>query len=100
MVNKLTLQVISECIGTLVFLLVISNVVNKNSFGSNGPFVIGLTLAFVIVAFGSISGGHFNPAVTFMVLLSEGKSRDFSKAFWYVCAQLTGAAAAYGLSQV
>jgi aquaporin TIP len=55
----------------------------------------GLALLVVVSAFGAVSGGHFNPAVTFGLLIT-GKIQA-AKAAGYVVAQLVGAVAAAGL---
>jgi len=49
----------------------------------------GLTLAGMIVCFGSISGGHFNPAVSFAVWLRQ--KLDAEVLLGYLLAQLAGA---------
>lgn len=76
--------VIGEFIGTFIFLLVILAV------GQPIPIVIGLLAA--ILAFGGVSGGHFNPAVSTM-LLAKG---DISVVTFlvYVVAQVLGGLAA------
>lgn len=74
-----------EFIGTFIFLTVILNT------GTAIP--IGIGLAAVIFAFGIISGGHFNPAVSFMMYIKgDIKAQTFSA---YVIAQLLGGYAAY-----
>lgn len=76
--------VLGEFIGTFVFLLVILVV------GQPIPIVVGLLAA--ILAFGNLSGGHFNPAVSTM-MLAKG---DISVAQYvlYVVAQVLGGLAA------
>ena len=49
----------------------------------------GIVLAVLVSSFGAISGGHFNPAVTFGVWL-VGRIPTV-RALWYVWAQLVGA---------
>src|SRR4051794_22765853 len=49
----------------------------------------GLALAVMISALGAVSGGHFNPAITFGFLIT-GRQRAGS-ALRYVLAQLAGA---------
>lgn len=49
----------------------------------------GIVLAVLVSALGAVSGGHFNPAVTFGVWLA-GKL-DWHRALAYVVAQLIGA---------
>ena len=71
---------LAEFLGTflLVSVVVGSGIMAENlSMGNNGVALLGNTIAtgailFVIIKmFGSISGAHFNPAVTMMFLLRE-----------------------------
>ena len=71
----------AEAIGTMIFFSCIL------AWGEPIPIVIGLLAA--IYAFGKISGGHFNSAVSFMMLLKG--DIDMSKFIAYVAAQLIGA---------
>jgi aquaporin Z len=76
--------VLGEFIGTFVFLLVILVV------GQPIPIVIGLLAA--ILAFGSLSGGHFNPAVSTM-MLAKGDI-NIMTYLMYIIAQVLGGLAA------
>ena len=78
------LSYIVEFIGTFIFLSVILRV------GEPIPIVVGLLAA--IYFGGSISGGHFNPAVSFMMFLKNSLSATDLPV--YVLAQLAGGAAA------
>ena len=71
----------SEVIGTMVFFTCIL------SLGEPIPIVIGLLA--VIYAFGKVSGGHFNPALSFMMLIKG--DIHVTKFVAYVAAQLIGA---------
>ena len=73
-----------ELIGTFVFLSIILRT------GEAIPIAIGLLSA--IYFGGSISGGHFNPAVSFMMYLNN--VLDVTQLPMYVLAQLTGGALA------
>ena len=74
-----------EFIGTFIFLSVI--IITGN------PLAIGLTLAAVIWFGSKASGGHFNPAVTFMMYLNKKLS---ATQFWgQTIAQVLGAIAAF-----
>lgn len=53
------------------------------------PLAVGLSLAVMIFAFGHISGGHFNPAVTLAVFIRGGI--DYLSALEYAVSQLVGA---------
>ena len=72
---------ISECIGTALFFTCIL------AYGEPIPIAIGLLAA--IYAFGKVSGGHFNCAVTFMMYL-KGDINSM-KCILYILAQLLGA---------
>lgn len=74
-------KIVAEVAGTFVFFSAIL------SYGEPIPIVIGLLAA--IYAFGKISGGHFNSAVSFMMLLKG--DMDITTFILYVVAQLVGA---------
>ncbi len=78
-------SLIVEFLGTFIFLSIIIRT-------SNAIF-IGLTLTFVILLGGWISGGNFNPAVSFMMLLND--KLDLKTMAMYIVAQLLGAVAAF-----
>jgi MIP family channel proteins len=90
---------LGELIGTLLLVFFITSVVtlfvstgSQASFGSDFAvvgLVQGLALFGVIVIFGAVSGGHFNPAVT----LAAATIRRISPidAVIYILAQLSGA---------
>jgi MIP family channel proteins len=90
---------LAELIGTFLLVFFITSVVvlfvstgSQAQFGSDYAvvgFVQGLTLFGVIVMFGAVSGGHFNPAVT----LAAATIKRISPldAVIYILAQLSGA---------
>jgi MIP family channel proteins len=90
---------LAELIGTFLLVFFITSVVTlfvstggQVSFGSDFAvvgLVQGLTLFGVIVMFGAVSGGHFNPAVT----LAAATIKKISPldAVIYILAQLSGA---------
>ena len=81
---------IAEFLGTLVFLTVIAK-----SDGTAWKIVMGLLGAILLM--GDVSGGHFNPAVSFMMMLN-GKL-DNTGFVMYVASQLLGGAAAIQLAK-
>ena len=83
-----------EFIGTFVFLTAILMATAKgSSMGSIAPLIIGIALVGCIGAFGSVSGGHFNPSVTAM-FFAKGDIKQ-NDAIAYVGAQIAGGLAAW-----
>jgi glycerol uptake facilitator protein len=88
-------RLLAECAGTTVLCLFgIGAAVSVAAAGAGGPGLLiialahGLALAVAIYAFGSVSGGHYNPTVT-VALAVRGRFpwRDVPA---YVVAQLVG----------
>jgi len=79
-------KLLSEFLGT--YMLVLTVGLNVLSGSAAGAFSIAASLMCMIFALGSVSGAHFNPAVTMAIVCSgRGKcSRNLGVA--YVCAQL------------
>ena len=73
-------QALAEFIGTFVFLFVILQ--------QGQPIPIAVALLAVIYAFGNISGGHFNPAVT--VMMGVDQKISTKHAVIYIVAQILG----------
>lgn len=82
----------SEILGTFIFLGVIITVVNDKKSLLNWA-KIGLALSISIVLFGNVSGGNFNPAVSFMLFLNNQLTS--MELISYIIAQLIGAVLAY-----
>ena len=90
---------IAELLGTLFLVFVIGTVVTL--FVASSPeaqtgsdfAVVGLVHAFMlfglIMAFGAVSGGHFNPAITLAAAVQ--RKIDWVDAVVYMLAQLSGA---------
>ncbi len=78
------LQALAEFLGTFLFLFVILQ--------QGQPIPIAVALLAVIYAFGNISGGHFNPAVT--VMLGVHEKIAVPDAVVYIIAQVLGGIAA------
>jgi len=73
-------KILVEFLGTVFFLYVIIAVGN--------PLAIGLALAIAIMVGGKISGGHFNPAVSIMMVAANKISMN--DAAPYILAQIAG----------
>ena len=71
---------LAEFLGTMIFLYAI--------LASGNPYAIGIALTIVILIFGPISGGHFNPAVSVMMVFDG--ALDSSDLLPYVAAQIGG----------
>ena len=69
-----------EFLGTLFYLYVIA--------ATGNPLAIGAALAIAILVGGSISGGHFNPAVT--IMMASSGNLDVSEIVPYVLSQIAG----------
>jgi aquaporin Z len=78
------LAILVELQGTFVFIAVI--------VATGNPWAIGATLAILAYLVGSISGGHFNPAVTAATLFNRGIATD--NAIAYIVAQVIAGVAA------
>lgn len=78
------LSLLVEFIGTFVFLAVIIK--------TGEAVAIGIALAAVIFMGGSVSGGHFNPAVSFMMYLNN--KVEFKRFLAYIITQCLGGACA------
>mmetsp|Transcript_20845 Transcript_20845/g.25556 ORF Transcript_20845/g.25556 Transcript_20845/m.25556 type:complete len:261 (-) Transcript_20845:209-991(-) len=68
---------------------------------TNNPVSIAFSLFASIMIFGAVTGGHFNPAVTLGVYISEGKYSE--NASWLAivwCAQVLGGLLGWGLCEL
>jgi glycerol uptake facilitator-like aquaporin len=72
---------LAEFIGTLFFLFVI--------LFTGEALPIGLALIIVILILGKFSGGHFNPAVTIMMVFAKNGFK-IGDALPYILAQILG----------
>src|SRR3972149_7171386 len=94
-------QAIAEFIGTFARIFIgagaiIADKVMGGSVGLTGiALAHGLAIATMVSALGAVSGGHFNPAVTFGFLVTRRIA--VSSAAVYVAAQLLGAVVAAAL---
>ena len=79
------IKYIVELVGTFIFLSVILKTGN--------PIAIAISLAAVIYFGGYVSGGHFNPAVSFMMYLHN--KINIENMVIYIISQLIGAALAF-----
>jgi aquaporin Z len=89
-------KVVAELLGTFLFFTIgylsVGAIANASSPAPNllvVPFSFGLGLLAAIYAFGHISGGHFNPAVTVAMVLD--KRTELVDGVGYIVAQIAGA---------
>jgi aquaporin Z len=80
---------VAEFLGTLFFLSIILNVVNDSTIG---VIAIAVGLLAAIYLGGSVSGGHFNPAVSVMMFMKGKLPGDMT--ILYIIAQIIGALSA------
>ena len=83
--KNLALSLVTEFIGTFIFLSVI--------LGTGEALPIAIALAAVIFFGGKYSGGNFNPAVSFMMFLNN--KLDLQTMIAYMLVQLIAGATAY-----
>lgn len=97
---------LAELLGTFLFFTIgMSSVQGVGALGAGGapllvvvPLGFGLGLLAAIFAFGHISGGHFNPAVSIAMAIDERLSP--TDALGYIISQIIGAIGASGLVYV
>ena len=85
---------IREMIGTAMLLSAI------NISGGNAKAVAGTIFAAIMTLAGPLCGGHFNPAVTIGVLVSEGIAENFKMAIAIIISQIIGGFAGVGLARM
>src|SRR5467141_1918733 len=97
MSNRIAPKLLAEFIGTfaLIFIGAGAGAVVGDGVGLPGliaiAFAHGLTVMAFAFAYGSVSGGHFNPSVTVGVLAAGAMSAG--EAFGYIISQLIGGVA-------
>lgn len=91
---------VAELVGTFTLVFIGAGAVTQLEDGGlvGVAFAHGLALMVIVYAWGSISGAHVNPAVTFGVAV--GGRMEWPKAVSYWVAQLLGAIAAAYLLQL
>jgi MIP family channel proteins len=95
--NQLASKLLAEFIGTFAFVFIGAGAaaVVGDGAGLNGiaavAFAHGLTIMVFAFAYGSVSGAHFNPAVTIGILSAGAIS--VGEAVGYIVSQLLGAVA-------
>jgi len=92
-------KLISEFLGTYMLVLTVGLNVLGNS--AAGAFSIAASLMCMIYALGDVSGAHFNPAVTFAILITQRTALSMHEAIQYMLVQtLAGVLAAVTYSAI
>jgi len=91
-----TRALLAEIAGTFMFVVIGAGAIVTTVAAGSPPnallaiaFAHGLALAVAVSSFGAISGGHFNPAVTFGLAIA--RTHPWSRVLTYWAAQLVGA---------
>jgi arsenate reductase len=87
--SKLFRKLAAEFIGTGVFAASIVGASVTGHLAENFGLVVAVTLGLMIVLFGGVSGGHFNPAVTTFFMVR--KELAAGTGLGYIAAQIAGA---------
>ena len=95
--NDHTRALLAEACGTFWFFFIGAGAIVVDAYGGGAGLLgialaHGITLAVAISAFGALSGGHFNPAVTFALAIAG--RHPWSRVPTYWVAQLVGGVAA------
>jgi MIP family channel proteins len=89
----MTKKLAAEFIGTFTLILIgAGSIMNGKADLLGVALAHGLAIAVMVSAFAAISGAHFNPAVSFGMLIT--RRIDFKTFLSYVLAQLSGAGVA------
>src|SRR5690349_5781592 len=95
---SLARRVVAEALGTMLLLAAVvgSGIMGERLSGGNVALALlantiatGATLVAIILAFGSISGAHLNPAVSVAIAMERGLK--WTEVPAYVLAQIAGA---------
>jgi aquaporin Z len=79
------MKYVYEFIGTFFLVFTVGmSVLDPNSAGLLAPLAIGSVLAVMVFAGGHVSGGHYNPAVSFSVFLRGKLSGKDLGRYWIV----------------
>src|SRR6478672_13051518 len=92
MSDRIVPKLLAEFIGTFTLIFIGAGAVVGGGAGLNGITAValahGLTVMAFAFAYGSVSGGHFNPCVTVGVLAAGAMRAD--EAAGYIVSQLVG----------
>ena len=86
---------VTELIGTFVFTFSVIGILIAGADTTSTAIGIGVALMVMVYASGAISGGHLNPSVSIAAYLRG--ALPLADLGPYIVAQLTGAAAAFGV---
>lgn len=90
---------VAEFVGAFALLFCGVGAMAAGSSDVGVAFAHGLAIAVMVAAFGAVSGGHFNPAVTLAIFLKQGMKIADVLLYWFF--QIMGAIlAVFALSQL
>lgn len=81
---------LGEIVGTFLFIILILIITSKLSGAEKIALPIGFALALCILLFGNLTGGHFNPAVSFTMFIKDPAYFTSLMLLTYIIAQLIG----------
>jgi aquaporin Z len=85
---------VAELVGTFALTIAVLSI-NRYGIPFFTAIIAGVTLATLVAMFGYVSGGHFNPAVTFGMLVA--RKVTLVRALVYISMQMLGATGAWKL---
>lgn len=86
----IVLQFLAEIVGTFLFVILILLITSKWTGSNKVALPIGLALALCIFLFGDLTGGHFNPAVSFGFFVKDPKLFTGVMLIIYTIGQVIG----------
>lgn len=90
-------MIMAEFVGTFVLASAVLAMIGRTSFPFFSALAAGLAVIGMTLAFGAVSGGYFNPAIT--IAAWTVRKLDTTKAVVFVAAQMLGGAVAWTLNQ-
>lgn len=90
-------MIVAEFVGTFVLASAVLAMVGRTSFPFFAALAAGLALTGMTLAFGAVSGGYFNPAIT--IAAWTIRKIETARALVFVAAQMLGGVVAWTLNQ-
>lgn len=90
-------MIVAEFVGTFVLASAVLAMVGRTSFPFFAALAAGLALTGMTLAFGAVSGGYYNPAIT--IAAWTIRKIETARALVFVAAQMLGGVVAWTLNQ-